>query len=388
LTVTSVGGSAGVTALGNVTLKQKTQGGITVSGDVKATGGANSSVTLEVLGGAGGIAVAGGAVSGNTVYFKTAGGAVSQSGGTVKDGGGYTRFATNGGAISLTSGSNDFSGVYASGAVASLSVTDANDVIVDYITTSAGGSATVKAAGAITLGSDSQFSVTNGYLYAGTGIGTSASAFSISSTSKITASTNSGGVYLYSSAAPVTIQGITAGSGDIVVTNYGGITTTGLVSTGSGAVTMTANSPLTVGSGGVSATGNITLTANSTGDMLLNGPIKSSLGSVTLSASGGTLTQNSSVYGAKGVTATASSMVYGTAATTSNAPVSYTAGGTGVTPPLDPIATATTSGALLTTFEDLLTAAVEEQALDTQIAQQDETKDPLASESGGEICLR
>lgn len=388
VTVGSVGGSSGLTALGNVTLKQKTQGGITVAGDVKATGGVNASVTLEVLSGAGGIAVASGSVSGNAVNFNTAGGGVSQSGGTVKDAGGYTRFATNGGAISLTSGSNDFSGIYVSGAVSSVAVTDANSVIVDYITTTAGGSATVKAGGAITLGSDSQFSATNGYLYAGTGIGTSASAFSISSTSKITASTNSGGVYLYSNAAPVTIQGITAGSGDIVVTNYGGIATTGLVSASNGAVTLTANSPLTVGSGGVSATGNITLTAASTGNMTLNGPIKSSTGSVTMSATGGTLTQNSAVYGAKGVSASASSMVYGAGATTSGAPISYSAGSVGVTAPLDPVATLNSTGSLVTVFEDTLTAVVEEQTVETQVAQQDAEKDPLLLESEGEICLR
>lgn len=388
VTVGSVGGNTGLTALGNVSLKQKTQGGITVAGDVKATGGVNASVTLEVLSGAGGIAVAGGSVSGNTVYFNTGGGGVSQSGGTVKDAGGYTRFATNGGAISLTSGSNDFSGIYVSGAVSSVSVTDVNNLIVDYITTSAGGSATVKAGGAITLGSDSQFSVTNGYLYAGTGIGTSANAFSISSTSKITASTDSGGVYLYSNAVPVTLQGITAGSGDIVVTNYGGITTTGLVSTGGGAVTLTANSPLTVGAGGVSATGNITLTAASTGNMTLDGPIKSSTGSVTMSATGGTLTQNSAVYGAKGVSASASSMVYGAGATTSGSPISYTAGAAAVAAPLDPVAVLNSSGSLVTVFEDVLTAAVEEQMLETQVAQQEDEKAPLLLESGGEICLR
>lgn len=386
LTISSVGGNTGVSAAGNITILQYTAGGIAVNAAVKGSG--SFLTKLGIASGSGAIAV-GADVEGQSVQLYTSGGGITQSGGSVKDNGGGTTLAYAG-SIALTSGSNDFSSVTISGSTpSSISLTDANNLVLanNTVTTSAGGSITLKAGGSISL-SDAAFDTTYLYLYAGTGIGNSANALSISSVPYVTASTSSGGVYLYSNVAPVTIQGISVGSGDIVVTNYGGITTTGLVSTANGAVTMTANSPLTVGSGGVSATGNISLTAASTGNMTLNGPIKSSAGSVTMSATGGTLTQNNAVYGATGVSASASTMVYGSGATTSGSPISYTAGGVGVTAPLDPIATLNSSGSLVTVFEDALTAAVDEQMVETQVAQQDEEKDPLLLESGGEICLR
>ncbi|MDT8989512.1 filamentous hemagglutinin N-terminal domain-containing protein [Curvibacter sp. APW13] len=233
-------------------------------------------------------------------------------------------------------------------------------------------------------------------LKAGTGIGSSSSMIRIEKTPVVSAASGGGGVYVQSadSGAPLSsdlvVEGITTNSGDIYLVNYGGLKSTGLVSTGSGSVTLTANSPLEIGSGGLSATGNITLTAANTGNLTLNGPVKSSAGSVTMSATGGTLTQNSSVFGAAGVSASASSMVFGAAATTSGSPISYTAGGTAVSAPLDPIATATSSGTLVTTFEDALTAAVQEQATEVQLASNEEKKDDplLGGVSTGEICLR
>ncbi|WP_409997516.1 beta strand repeat-containing protein [Curvibacter sp. APW13] len=412
--VASVGGNAGISAQLSVTLKNYGSGGLNVGNNVKATGGVNSSVTLEDAGGStgGGVTISAGEVSGGSVTISSAriaGSAINQTGGSVKDGGsGTTLNASGNGSISLTGGSNDFSSINFTGAPTSLSITDANNMQLGGL--SASGAVTLKAGGNLIVGSisasgyavslvgggslsqsgASSFAASSVSLTAGTGIGTSASKFNVFSIPVVTASTNTGGVYIQSGAA-VTIQGMTANAGDIVVSNSGGITTTGLVSTSNGAVTMTAASPLTVGAGGVSASGNVTLTAASPGDLTLNGPVKSGAGSVSLSATGGALKQNGSVFGATGVSATASSFVYGSAATTSGAPVSYTTtGGLAVTPPIDPIATATSSGALVTTFEETLTAALEGQSTETQLASNEEKKDdPLLSGSAtGEICLR
>lgn len=407
LTITSVGGISGLSAAGNIDVKQYTAGGIAVNAAVKSSGynASNAFQTqLGIASGSGSISV-GADVVGQSVSLYTSGGAISQSGGSVKDNGNGTT-VSSAGAISLSSSANDFSTITQSGTATSLYFADANGLTLGNL--NSGGAVTAKAGGDLSFGnitassgavsltagglitqtSETTFTASSVSLSAGTGVGTSSNVLNIYSIPSLTASTVSGGVYIQSGTA-FTIQGITAGSGDIVVTNYGGITTTGLVSTGNGKVTMTANSPLTVGSGGVSASGNISLTAASTGNMTLNGPIKSSAGSVTMSATGGTLTQNGSVYGATGVSASASSMVYGSGATTTGSPVSYTSSGVTVTPPIDPIAIATTSGALVTTFEDLLTAAVQEQAVETQVAQNDEKKtDPLLDGSVGEICLR
>ncbi|MCX5847291.1 MAG: hypothetical protein NTW12_13195, partial [Deltaproteobacteria bacterium] len=76
------------------------------------------------------------------------------------------------------------------------------------------------------------------------------------------------------------------GSGDVILNNYGAVTT-GLVASSGGAVSITAHSPLTIGAGGVSANGNITLEASASGasdDLTINGMVSSSNGNIILKA--------------------------------------------------------------------------------------------------------
>lgn len=411
LTITNVGGTTGVSALGNITILQYTSGGITVSSAVRSTGNGvypnpTYQTKLGIASGAGAIAV-GADVSGQSVQLYTSGGDITQTAGTVKDNGSGTTLASSG-AIALN-GANDFSSVFLSGTIGSLNLNDTNGVTFSSgitatgaVTAKSGGNLTFNnvstpgavsfsAGGAIIQNMDVSFSAGSASFSAGTGVHgtgmTSPANLTIGNTATVSASTGSGGIYIVSNTSAnnnplLTIAGITAGSGDIYVDNTGGFVTTGRVSATNGAVTMYAHSPVTIGSSGLSASGNILLNAGS--DLTLNGPIKSSTGSVSLTA-GGVFTQNSSVYGAKGVSASASSMSYGAGATTSMSPVSYTAGGSAVAPPLDPIALAATSGSLVVVATDLLTAAVQEDPLVAQIG---DKKDPLLPGGTGEVCLR
>jgi filamentous hemagglutinin family protein len=132
------------------------------------------------------------------------------------------------------------------------------------------------------------------------------------------------------------IQGISNIDGNILVSNTGGITTTGPVTAPAGRISITANSPLTIGVGGVSSSGNIDLSATnatSSGDMLLNGTISSSAGAVNLNAANN-LTQNGTVYGALGVNANVGGVLtFASSAKSGITPVSYLVGGKSVTSP-------------------------------------------------------
>lgn len=420
LTITNVGGTSGVSAAGDISIRQYSNngsnGGITVGSAVNSTGTGQTQTLLGIASGSGSISI-GADVQGQAVQLYTSGGALSQTGGAIKDHGSGTMLA-GASSIALNSTSNDFSsvnvvtsGTFSPTTPSWIALTDANDLVLasSTVSTTAGGGISLSAGGAISL-SGASLDTTNLSLYAGTGIGTSANMFYIGSVPNVQAHTSSGGVYL-SSNGPLTVSGISAGGGDIVVSNIGGLTTTGLVSAATGAVTMTTEGSMTIGADGVSATGNIVLAANPVSqtllatqpvgvlpristlimnaDMLLNGPITSSQGSVNLSAAG-TLTQNSAVFGATGVTATAAAMVYGPGATASNAPVSYTANGSAVTPPAAPTSPvvpttdAITSAVLVSALEDLLLAAIAEQTSIDPL----QTKDPLQEGTGGEICLR
>ena len=133
----------------------------------------------------------------------------------------------------------------------------------------------------------------------------------------------------------IDIQGIDAYNGDVVVNNTGGIRTSGLVTAPYGNIAMTANSPLTIGSAGLSAGGNIDLAATnltSLGDVTLNGPVKSTGGSIMMTAAN-TFIQNSAVSAALGVTAIAGAgFTFGPAATSAGNPVYYSSGTAPPTP--------------------------------------------------------
>jgi hypothetical protein len=148
-------------------------------------------------------------------------------------------------------------------------------------------------------------------------------------------STLAGNIELRSVGA-IDVQGIEVVDGDIVVNNWHGISTSGLVRTIKGNLSMTANSPLTIGPAGVSASGNIALTTTnetSAGNMQINGPITSSAGSVSMAAANN-FTQTSTVTAAGGVTASAAGAVtFAPGALTIGSPVSYSAAGVSTTAP-------------------------------------------------------
>jgi hypothetical protein len=128
--------------------------------------------------------------------------------------------------------------------------------------------------------------------------------------------------------------------GDLSVESFGGLVTKGKV-VSSGSMTFVANSPLTVGVEGLSAGGNIVLKATnltSAGDVVLNGPVESAKGSVTLQAASN-LTQNSSIRAPLGVSASAGgTLSLGPLATTGFQPVSYVVASAPVIPPPPPTA--------------------------------------------------
>ncbi|AGX86338.1 YDG domain-containing protein [Candidatus Symbiobacter mobilis] len=125
--------------------------------------------------------------------------------------------------------------------------------------------------------------------------------------------------------------------GDIVVKNTGGVRTGDEeVQARAGSVQIVANSPLTIGTGGLQASGDITLTATNTtsaGDIRINGPVRSLLGSVVLDAAA-SYTQNSAVSAASAVRVSAQgAMTFGPLAMTDAKLVSYVQAGVVVTPP-------------------------------------------------------
>lgn len=123
------------------------------------------------------------------------------------------------------------------------------------------------------------------------------------------------------------IVGITALSGDVVVSNYGALTTSGAVKA-DGTVSLTAHSPITIGTGGISAGGNVTLAANTVStnnsNITLNGAVQSAA-AVNVSAYNN-ITQNSLVSGATGVSAGSTNGVitFGPNGYSTGSPLHYT----------------------------------------------------------------
>jgi hypothetical protein len=188
---------------------------------------------------------------------------------------------------------------------------------------------------------------------------------------------------------------LTNTGGSIDLTNYGAITTTGLVKASIGSAALTANSPLTIGAPGIEAGGDITLIASnltSAGNMTLNGKVDAG-GAVLLDA-GGTLTQNGAVVGLSGVTARAGvgPMVFGPFATTNGSPISYTVNGVAVTAPPTLLFSQTQQADTVTAFLQLFEAALAQQDSfdvfetnpDGTTRRKNKTDDTIVTE--GEVC--
>ena len=191
------------------------------------------------------------------------------------------------------------------------------------------------------------------------------------------------------------VQGINVAKGSVVVSNTGGVRTSGAVAVRGGGFKGLANSPFTVGASGLVADGNVDLTASnltSSGNMTLDGNVTSTAGAVSLTAAND-FVQNGAVSAALGVTVTAGGrVVLGSLASTDRAPVTYLANGTSVTPPITRNAllasqiggTTDFIASFLSNFEKALTA--QEDAISDPLKKRNKDKDGFAVE--GEICAR
>jgi hypothetical protein len=132
------------------------------------------------------------------------------------------------------------------------------------------------------------------------------------------------------------ILGIKNARGSIRVVNTGGVETVGAIKARGGSISIKANSPLTVGLEGLSGDGDIELVATnltSAGNIVLNGPLESTSGAVTITAANN-FTQNSSIKAPLGVSANAGgTLTMGPLATSGFMPVTYVVASTPVTPP-------------------------------------------------------
>jgi hypothetical protein len=171
-------------------------------------------------------------------------------------------------------------------------------------------------------------------------------------------------------------------AGDFIVESFGGVETKGQIRT-SGAISITANSPLTIGVDGIVAGGGITLKATnltSAGDITLNGPVHSNTGGVILSAANN-MVQNAEVYGAMGVSADIGGTVaYGPNAKTGIPPVSYVVDGVQIAAPGVPPEATQGQANLVTTFLDKFEVALQNQ----NDQKRDKVRNDLVVE--GEIC--
>ena len=259
-TVTSATGNLNVTttsATGTVTLTA-TAGALT-----DANGAANN-VTANTLT----ASSATGVDLDTTVVNASA--TVSGTGGVnlnEADGATFTNVATVNGAIDLVSGGTlKAVNVVADGAGRNVTITTtAGDLIVDLVKATQG-AITLTAAGRILENPDPEADIVGNSLTltAGSGIGTPAEAVEIQ-TPTLDAATNAGGIHLGATTA-TTLNQVSAGAGDIVITNTGGdmvvntvtaaggglsLTSVGSILGGSAASQFTANGPSSLTAGGL-----------------------------------------------------------------------------------------------------------------------------------------
>lgn len=330
-------------SVGNTTLQSLNSGR-----PLQVTGG-----TLNVVNGltAAGFTQTGGAVNGAGAFkivggFNQTGGSVAMSSiDVVQASGGLVFSNLNASTVSLVASNG--------------SITEAGEVVTGMLTTSSVGGTSLK------------------------GAGNRIASFNLSNA-------GSGSIDLTNSGT-LNIQGLNNSGGNIVVSNTGGVTTSGAVTAPAGGVSITTNSPLTIGSAGISSSGNIDLTATnltSPGDMVLNGPINSSAGAVNLTAANN-LTQNSTVVGALGVNATVGgAFTFSPLAKTGITPVTYFVDGKLVAPPpsteaaFDQAIDASTHINLVTTFLDKFELALQSQ--NDGKRDKDKTRNELVVE--GDIC--
>ncbi len=197
--------------------------------------------------------------------------------------------------------------------------------------------------------------------------------------------TSNGNVELVNSGS-LDIKGIGAQNGDIKVINTGGVFTSGPLLAPHGKVVMVTNSPMVIGNDGITASGNIDLLATnqtSPGNMLINGNLTSTEGSINLGAANN-LVQNSTLHAAGAIRAVAGgSIIFGPLAISSGNPVIYIAGGVPVLSPPSSLAELLARnngvGAFVNEFLDKF-----EDAL---AAREDKDKDALRKKDRGELVV-
>jgi hypothetical protein len=319
----------------------------------------SGSVTLQNLSSGQTLAMGGGTlqVSG---ALTTSG--FNQTGGTVSGAGNFTASGT----FNQTGGNIDMASIAATNTGGNMTVNNLKAASVNLT----GGSISQSASGGIETSTLTTQS-TGGTTLTGTGnkIGTW-NAFN----------TGSGALRL-SNTGLITVTAINDG-GDFNIDSFGGVVTKGQVKT-SGAISITANSPLVIGPLGLSAGGNIALVATnltSAGNITLDGPIESTAGKVVMTAASN-LTQNSSVKAALGVSADAGGKLeMGPLATSGVLPVTYVVASQPVTPPPPPAALTTASDmvvALIATAPAVETPAEKQvqAAAEVPVKEKDKEKD-------------
>ena len=141
----------------------------------------------------------------------------------------------------------------------------------------------------------------------------------------------------------MTLEALSVGGGNVLIDNYGGISTTGAVAATGGTLSITAHSPVIVSSN-LSASGSISLSASTDITLHAGYSIRSSGGSVSLTATNN-IQQYGYVYGATGVTASATNgtISFGLTGYSGGSPLNYSQSGGSVFVPQVPLIVTTTS---------------------------------------------
>ena len=197
---------------------------------------------------------------------------------------------------------------------------------------------------------------------------------------------------LLNKSEPLILAGIRT-AGPVSIENTGGISLAAPLNAPKGKVKLVAHSPITIGTDGLFAGGDIELIATNTtsaGNIVINGPVESSAGSVSITAAND-LTQNGTVFGALGVYANVGGVLTFTSSAKSGiTPVSYAVDGKPVAAPpstevsFDQAKDTAGQTNLVTTFLDKFATAVQSQNEEGPEKEKDKARNELVVE--GEIC--
>ena len=364
----------------------KVVNGLTAAGFTQSGGSVtgqflNSTGPLQIVGGtlqlvdgltAAGFTQSGGTVSG-TGAFKVVGD-FNQTGGTVD---GLGSFTANG-AFSQSGGSISMGSIAATQSSGTMTVNSLKAATVNLT----GGSISETAAGGIEA--TTLTTASNGGTVL-TGAGNKIGSWSATNS-------DASPLQLLNKSSPLILAGIST-AGPVSIENTGGISLAAPLNAPKGKVKLVAHSPITIGTDGLFAGGDIELIATNTtsaGNIVINGPVESSAGSVSITAAND-LTQNGTVFGALGVYANVGGVLTFTSSAKSGiTPVSYAVDGKPVAAPpstevsFDQAKDTAGQTNLVTTFLDKFATAVQSQNEEGPEKEKDKARNELVVE--GEIC--